>query len=67
MWRYALVLMMIDDERARVIESHQDGEVWRFRIQTRAGDIFEVIRPEMSEQTERQLLEQIREIVNYET
>lgn len=67
MWQYAMVLMMIDDEKARVIETHQDGDRLHLVVQTVAGERFSVMRPPMSEELERQLLEQIRKIVSDES
>lgn len=67
MWRYALVLMMIDDEKARVVETHRDGETLHLIVQTVAGERFGILRPEMSEETEHLLLEQVRQIVEEET
>lgn len=66
MWRYALVLMMIDDEKARIIESYQVGDVLHLTVQTRTGDRFEIERPVMSEEAEQLLLEQIRRVVEEE-
>lgn len=63
MWQYALVLMMIDDEKARVIDSTWDGEQLSLNVQTVTGERFTIVRPSTSEETERVLLEQIRSIV----
>jgi hypothetical protein len=62
MWRYALVLMMIDDEKARIVATQRDGETFYVLVQTRDGERFSVVRPPMSEEVEQLLLEQIREI-----
>lgn len=67
MWRYAVVLMMIDDEKARVIETRQQGDETHLTVQTLAGERFSIARPAMSEETERVLLEQIRAIVEDES
>jgi hypothetical protein len=63
MWRYALVLMMIDDEKATAVETRgEDGRTW-LTVRTLAGDEFQVVRPQISEDIERKLLEQVRRIV----
>lgn len=67
MWRYGLVLLMIDDEKAHIAEAHQDGENLHLIVHMVAGDRFEVMRPAMSEETEQLLLEQIREILDQDT
>lgn len=61
MWKYALVLVMIDDEKAHVVGAHQDGDTLHLIVQTVAGDRFEVERPRISEEVEQMLLEQIRQ------
>lgn len=61
-WRYALVLLMIDEERARITEMRQDGETLHLVLQTWDGVRFAAVRPPISEETEQLLLEQIREI-----
>lgn len=63
MFRYALVLMMIDDEKARVMGTRNENGDEFIAVRTVAGDGFEIERPAMSEETEKILLEQIREIV----
>lgn len=63
MFRYALVLMMIDDEKARGIGARVEHGQEVIAVRTIAGDEFEIVRPAMSEETESMLLEQIREIV----
>lgn len=63
MFRYALVLMMIDDEKARVMGTRNEDGYELIAVRTLAGEEFEIERPAMSEETERILLEQIREIV----
>lgn len=63
MWRYALVLMMIDDEEARIMGTRvEDGHEF-IGVRTVAGDEFEIERPAVSDESEKILLEQIREIV----
>lgn len=63
MWHYALVLMMIDAEKARVVASRQQADELLLVVRTNAGDEFSVVRPALSEGSERMLLEEIREIV----
>lgn len=66
-WRYALVLMLLDDEKARVIESREDGGKLHLIVQTVNGERFEIERPPISEETEQLLLEQVRAIVKEES
>jgi hypothetical protein len=63
LFRFALVLAMIDDEKARVIGTRveEDGE-W-LTIETVAGDVFEIARPPISEEVESDLMSQVRAII----
>jgi hypothetical protein len=63
MWRYAVVLLMVHDEKARFVETRQDGDTLHFVIETIQGERFSVVRPPMAEEAEQLLLEQVREIV----
>lgn len=55
--------MMIDDEKARIIGTRVEDGQEVIEVRTMAGDEFEIVRPTMSDEIERILLEQIREIV----
>lgn len=63
MWRYAMVLQMIHDEEARIINSHLEGDTLHLRVENLAGDKFSIIRPPMSEEAEQFLLEQVRAVM----
>jgi hypothetical protein len=63
LFRYALVLAMIDEEKARVIGTRaENGQEW-VTIKTIAGDVFEIIRPPISEEVESELMGEVRAIV----
>lgn len=66
MWTYALAMIMIDEGKARVIGTNRDGEHLHLVIQPDAGEMFEVVRPQMSESLEREFLKQVRRIVAQE-
>jgi hypothetical protein len=63
LFRYALALAMIDDEKAWVTSSRVEGDREYLTIQTIAGEVFEILRPEISEEVEAQLMEQVRAII----
>ncbi len=67
MWCYALVLMMIDDEKARIISSQLENGQEVIAVRTIAGDEFEIERPAVSAETEGMLFAEIRRIVTEET
>jgi hypothetical protein len=63
LFRYALVLAMIDDEKAREIGTRvEEGREW-LKVETVAGDVFEIVRPPISEEGEAELMRQVRSIV----
>lgn len=63
LFRYALVLLMIDDERARILGTRMDNEQEILTLRTIVGDEFEIVRPAMSEEAEAYLMQQIRKVV----
>jgi hypothetical protein len=63
LFRYALVLAMIDDEKARVIATRVEKEHEWLTVETVAGDVFEILSPPISEELEAQLMRQVRAIV----
>jgi hypothetical protein len=62
LFRYALVLAMVDDEKARVIGTRVEEREW-LTVKSVAGDVFEIVRPEISEEIESELMSQVRAIV----
>jgi hypothetical protein len=64
MFHYAVTLLMLDDEKARVIGERVEQGRSVLRVRTVAGDEYEVVRPEMSEELEQLLLMQVRSIVD---
>ncbi len=63
LFRCALVLAMIDDEKALVIGTRVDGEREYLTVETFAGNTFEILRPGISEEVEAQLMRQVRAII----
>ncbi len=63
LFRYALVLAMIDDEKARITGTRIEGHREFVTVKTLAGDVFEIVRPEISEDVEAELIEQVRAIL----
>ena len=61
--RYALVLLMIDDEKAHQVKTRAaDGKEF-LRVRTVAGEEFEIERPALSPNAEQMLLDQLRQII----
>lgn len=55
--------MLIDDEKAVELGRREvDGREW-LHVRTVSGDEFEVVVPRISEELEREVLAQIRQIV----
>jgi hypothetical protein len=49
LFRHALVLAMIDDEKARVIGTRVEEREW-LTVETVVGDVFEIAHPAISEE-----------------
>ena len=63
LFRYVLVLAMIDDEKARVIGTRmEDGQEW-LTVQTVAGDAFEIMRPPIWSEAVLQMRVQMKQII----
>jgi hypothetical protein len=63
LFRYALVLAMIDDEKAHVIGTREEEDREWLTVETIAGDVFEIERPPISEEVESVLMSEVRAIV----
>jgi hypothetical protein len=60
---YALVLAMIDDEKARVLGRRaENGQEW-LTIKTIACDLVKIMRPPISEEAEAQLMRRVGAMV----
>lgn len=64
LWRYAMVLLLLDDKHASVLDSFEEDGNTMLLVQTTNGDEFWVVRPAMSEEAERELLAQVRKIAD---
>ncbi len=67
LFRYALMLAMIDDEKARMAGTRIEGNREFVTVKTLAGDVFEMVRPGISEEDKAELIEQVRAIVHEES
>jgi hypothetical protein len=63
LFRYSLVLAMIDEEKAHVIGTRTEEKREWLTIETVAGDVFEIARPPISEEVEAELMSQVRAII----
>lgn len=63
MWYYVLVLLMIEDEKAEIVRSNQDGNLVHLVVQTPDGAMFDVVRPPMSQEMLDSFLGHARELV----
>lgn len=59
-WRYALVLLMVDLYKMKIVATHLDGDTLHLIVRYSSGELFSVIRPNISEEVEQAILEQIR-------
>ncbi len=63
MWYYVLVLLMVEDDEAEIVQSNRDGELVPLVVQTPDGQYYDVVRPPMSQKLVDSFLEQARERV----
>jgi hypothetical protein len=63
LFRYTLVLAMIDDEKARITGTRLIGCRECLAVRTIAGDVFEIARPPISDELEAELMNKVRAMV----
>ena len=56
LFRFALVMAMIDDEKAWLTGRRIEGEREYLTVRTIAGDVFEIMRPPISEKVDAELM-----------
>lgn len=66
LWSFALVLLMIDEEQVRQVGSHEAAGCEWVTLQTRDGEQFDIVKPQLDEESEQRLLFGVREIVEKE-
>ena len=49
LFRYALSMLMIEDGRANIVETHHVDNLEYLTIETIAGDVFEILNPQVRE------------------
>ncbi len=54
---HALVLAMIDDEKAHITKTRVEGDHEYLTVQTIAGDVIEILRPPITMETEWRMRE----------
>lgn len=67
LFRYTLAVMMIDDGKAKIADMQEENGRLRLLLETPSGDKFLVVRPEISEETDQKLFNQLRRIIQEET
>ncbi len=64
MFWYAVALAMVDDEKAWFVGSRIEDGRELVAVKTIAGDVFEIVRPPISEEQEAEYMAEIRVIVD---
>jgi hypothetical protein len=49
LFQYALAMLMVEDTKAKIVERHRVDNLEYLTIETIAGDVFEIIQPQVSE------------------
>lgn len=60
---YALVMLMVEDGKAQIIRSERVDNVEYLTFKTIAGDVFDLIKPQVSEEKLATLRDLAREIM----
>lgn len=64
MFHYALALVMIDDEQARIIGMRMDGEKEYITLEIIGGERFEIVRPSISSELQAELRARVQKIMD---
>ncbi len=49
LFQYALTMLMIEDGKAKIVETHHVDNLEYLTVETSAGDVFEIIKPQVRE------------------
>ena len=63
LFRYALVMLMIEDNKAQIIERQSVDNLEYLTVKTNAGDVFEILKPQVSEDVLAKMRARAREIL----
>jgi hypothetical protein len=63
LFRYLLVMSMVDEHKARIVGSRAMRGRHYLRIETKAGEVFGILRPPISMATELQMREEVKAII----
>ena len=49
LFRYALTMLMIEDGKAKIVETHYVDNLEYLTVETSARDVFDILKPQVSE------------------
>jgi hypothetical protein len=55
LFQYALVMLMVEDGKAEITERHHVDNLEYLTIKTTAGDVFEILTPQVSDERLQQV------------
>jgi len=63
LFRYALVMLMVEDNKAQIIETEIVDNLEFRTVRTNAGDVFDILKPQVSEDLLAKMRALAREIL----
>jgi hypothetical protein len=63
LFRYLLVMSMVDEHKARIVGARAMRGRHYLRIETNVGDLFWILRPPISMETELRMREEVKAIL----
>ena len=63
LFRYALWMLMIEDDKAQIIETHQVDNLECLTVESLAGDVFDILKPQVREDLLGKIRSLAREIL----
>lgn len=65
LWRYGMAAILIEDGKMKIEHAQREGEdVW-LTLRTEMDEVFTIVKPAMSGDTEALLVEQIRLLIEW--
>ncbi len=64
LFQYALIMLMVEDSKAHIIEQHTIDAREHLTLRTVAGDSFTIVKPFVSEELLAELRAMAREVLN---
>ena len=64
LFRYALTMLMVEDGKAKIVETNHVDNPEYLTVETSAGDVFKILKPQVSDDLLGKMRALAREILN---